>query len=118
VQQVVVVSPIYTYDTKAYHIADQLRNKRFMASQLVPWGGLSSSTIMVIIMAITPSLKASNLVLFIEYFSIHWCESFPGLSHLRPASPFKHTKWFWMGNNLFSQPRMTDIYFAYLTKKF
>src|SRR4051794_37202693 len=60
VQQVVVVVPVDADEGEAEQVAQEHGDQRRSAARSAPGGTLSSSTMMVMMMAITPSLNASR----------------------------------------------------------
>ena len=64
--QMVMITPVYSDIYKTQQITKNTGSCSFNAIQLVSWGVLISNTMIVIIMAITPSLNASSLFLFIS----------------------------------------------------
>ena len=63
VQHVVVVVPIDADVDETEHVADEDGQQRQQSLKAAPCGTFSSSTMMVMMMAMTPSLKASSLFL-------------------------------------------------------
>ena len=59
---VMMVVPVDADVDEAEHVAEEHRQQRRSASRLAPCGTFSSSTMMVMMMAITPSLNASILL--------------------------------------------------------
>ena len=60
VQQMMMVVPVDADIDEAQHIAQKNRAKFPQSRELGVWGTFSSSTMIVMMMAITPSLKASS----------------------------------------------------------
>ena len=61
-----VVVPVDAEKNEAQHIAQEDRDERGSAAASVPYGTFNSSTMIVIRMAITPSLNASIRLLLID----------------------------------------------------
>src|SRR3974390_2559078 len=65
VQHVVVIVPVNADIYEAQHVAEEDRNGR-REPRSWPWGMCSSSTMIVMMIASTPSLKASSLALCMD----------------------------------------------------
>ena len=91
-KHVVMVIPINTHVDKTQHIAHKYGKQRSKVSQLVSVGDFQLQTIMVMMMASTPSLKASKRFLSINYLSNWYLKiglaviAYSGLTYLTDES--------------------------------